>query len=90
MPSDRAARLRRLQFRAWHRGTKEADLMIGGFVDRHLGSLDDADIAWVERLLEENDVDIMAWVLGTVPCPDAYRGPLFDAMQRLDYLTIAR
>lgn len=64
--------------------------MIGGFVDKHLETLDADQIAWIERLLEENDVDIMAWVLGTAPCPDAYRGPLFDAMQRLDYLTIAR
>ncbi len=87
---DRETRLKRLRYRAWHRGTKEADLMIGGFVDKHLETLDADQIAWIERLLEENDVDIMAWVLGTAPCPETYRGPLFDAMQRLDYLTIAR
>ena len=28
-------RLARAKFRAWHRGTREADYMIGGFFDRY-------------------------------------------------------
>jgi antitoxin CptB len=83
---DRDARLRRLKFRAWHRGTQEADLMIGGFFDRHHGSWSDADIAWFEALLEEQDVDIMAWAIGTAPAPQRFEGPMLKRLQALDYI----
>ncbi len=84
----RAARKRRLQFRASHRGTREADIMIGGFVDREIDALSDADIAWFELLLEELDVDIMAWITATRAPPPIYATPMMQAMQRLDYLNI--
>ncbi|WP_353228692.1 succinate dehydrogenase assembly factor 2 [Novosphingobium sp.] len=86
----RQHRLRRLKFRAWHRGTREADYMIGCFFDRHHAAWDDAAIAWFERLVDEEDVEIMAWALGTLPVPAAYAGPLMDAMVRLDYVDIPR
>lgn len=90
MTSDLEARKRRLRFRAWHRGTKEADIMIGSFVDRAIDTMSVEDIAWFERFLEENDVDIMSWVIGRTPTPAVYEGPLMDAMRRLDYLPISR
>ena len=62
---DRDARLKRLRFRAWHRGTREADLLIGGFFDRCTARWGEAEMAWFEALLEEQDVDIMAWAIGT-------------------------
>ena len=67
-------RLRRLQFRAWHRGTREADYMIGGFFDRYAADWGEAEIAWFEALIEEDDHDIMAWALGTLPVPASVRG----------------
>jgi antitoxin CptB len=87
---DVADRLRRLKFRAWHRGTREADYMVGCFFDRHHAAWTDAEIALFERLVEEEDVDIMAWALGTQAIPAAYAGPLLDAMVRLDYVDIPR
>ena len=45
-PMDREHRLKRLRFRAWHRGTKEADLMIGGFFDRYGAEWGEAELAW--------------------------------------------
>lgn len=83
-------RLRRLKFRAWHRGTREADYMIGCFFDRHHASWAEAEIDLFERLVEEEDVEIMAWALGTMPIPAAYDGPMMDAMIRLDYVEIPR
>ena len=59
-------RLAALKFRAWHRGTREADYMIGGFFDRYHATWGEAEVAWFEALIEEDDVDIMAWVLGTL------------------------
>ena len=87
---DRANRIKRLQFRAWHRGTKEADLLIGGFFDTNSASWTDAEMAWFETLLHEDDVDIMAWAIGTLPVPDAFDGPMMEQMKKLDYIPIAR
>ena len=83
-------RLRRLHFRAWHRGTREADYMIGGYFDRYSSEWGEAEVAWFEALIDEDDVDIMAWALGTLDVPDEYRGELMAAMQRLDYVVIPR
>ncbi len=85
---DRAHQLKRLRFRAWHRGTKEADLLIGGFFDRDSAGWDAAGIAWFEALLEEQDVDIMAWAIGREAWPARYLGAQQVAMARLDYITI--
>ena len=87
---DRETRLKRLRFRAWHRGTKEADLLIGGFLDRYGEAWSEAEMDWFEALLEEQDVDIMAWAIGTQPVPERYQGAMMTAMQRLDYLPIDR
>jgi antitoxin CptB len=58
------ARRRRLRFRAWHRGTKEMDLMLGPYADAHAGALDEAGIARLESLMEEADTDLLKWVVG--------------------------
>lgn len=83
-------RLARAKFRAWHRGTREADYMIGGFYDRYHASWDEAALAWFEALLDEDDVDVMAWALGTQPAPGHLEGPLLATMQKLDYVDIPR
>ncbi|MDB5690418.1 MAG: hypothetical protein JWL91_2294 [Sphingomonas bacterium] len=83
-------RLKRLRFRAWHRGTKEADLLVGGFFDTHSASWQEAEIAWFEALIAEEDVEIMAWAIGTATPPPRYEGAMMQAMRRLDYIPIAR
>jgi antitoxin CptB len=83
---DRDARLRRLGFRAWHRGTKEADLLIGGFFDRYAQGWSEAEIAWFEALIEEQDVDIMAWAIGTAAVPARYQGEMMLRLHQLDYI----
>jgi len=83
-----ASRLARAKFRAWHRGTREADYMIGGFYDRHHAVWGERELAWFEALLDEDDVDVMAWALGTIAAPEKYRGPQLEQLQRLDYVTI--
>lgn len=87
---DRESRLRRMQFRAWHRGTREADYMFGGFFDRHHARWDASELAWFEALLDEDDVDVMAWALGTGEPPARFVGAQMDALRRLDYVRIAR
>ena len=80
--------LRRLRFRAWHRGTKEADLIIGGFFNRFGQDWTLEEAQWFERFLDEEDVDIMAWALGTQEVPEMWRGSMMDAFRRLDFISI--
>ena len=88
MPSD--PELKRLAWRAHPRGTKEADMLIGGFFDAHHGAWGADDCALFEEMLEEQDVDIMAWALGTAEPPERFAGPMFDALKKLDYIQVAR
>jgi len=82
-------RLKRLKFRAWHRGTREADYMIGGFFDRYSPAWGETEVAWFEAVVEEDDVDIMAWALGTAAPPAHLDKPeLIAAMRRLDYIPL--
>jgi len=83
---DRADRLKRLRFRSWHRGTKEADMMIGGFFDRYGAGWSDEEIDWYERFLEEQDVDIMAWAIGTQPVPERFQGEMMRKIKELNYI----
>ena len=87
---DLSQRLAKAKFRAWHRGTREADYTFGGFFDRYSPEWGEAELAWFEALLEEDDVDVMAWMLQTAIVPDRFAGAQMDAMQRLDFVTIPR
>ena len=62
--------------------------MIGGFFDRYHAGWDEPALAWFEALLEEDDVDVMAWALGTLPVPERFAGAQMAAMRRLDYVSI--
>jgi antitoxin CptB len=86
--TDLAPRLARAKFRAWHRGTREADLMIGGFFERHHAAWSEAELAWFEALLDEDDVDVMAWALQAQAAPARFNGPQLEALQKLDFVTI--
>ena len=66
------ARLKRLKIRSWRRGIKEMDLILGGWSDRYLASLPDADVALYDALLGENDHDLYQWVSGQAPTPEHY------------------
>jgi antitoxin CptB len=83
---DRNDRLKRLRFRAWHRGTREADLLVGGYFDACAERWSDEDMAWFEALLEEQDVDIMAWAIGTAAPPERYEGPLMQRLKSVNYI----
>jgi antitoxin CptB len=88
MPSD--LELKRIGWRAHHRGTKEADLLIGGFFDAHHASWGAIECELFDEMLREQDVDIMAWAHGTAEPPERFKVPLIEALKRLDYVRIAK
>ena len=66
---DLEARRRRLRFRCWHRGTREADLLLGSFADRYVGGMDTAQLDRFERLLGNSDPDLYNWMTEREPVP---------------------
>jgi len=62
----------KLRFRAWRRGTSEADLLLGGFVDRHVATLSRVSLEQLEQLLDVDDPLVEAWVFGRRPAPAAF------------------
>ena len=83
---DRDTLLKRLRFRAWHRGVREADMLVGGYFDRWHEAWDEDETQWFEALLEEQDVDILAWAMGTAAVPARWQGEMMNRLQALDYI----
>jgi antitoxin CptB len=88
MPPD--PELKRLHWRAHHRGTREADLLVGGFFDANCEQWGLEERAQFEAMLDEQDVDIMAWAHGTTQAPDRYPASMIVALKALNYIRIAR
>lgn len=59
--------------RSWRRGTREMDLILGPFADRHLAGLSAADLVLYDQLLEENDQDLYQWLTGQQEPPAPLR-----------------
>ncbi|MBE7219865.1 MAG: succinate dehydrogenase assembly factor 2 [Caulobacteraceae bacterium] len=76
------ARLNRIHFRAWRRGFREADLILGPFADRHAPEMDEGELDRFEALLEVPDQDLWAWIIGREPPAPEFDGPLLQAIQR--------
>jgi len=72
MPESLERRRKRLAFRAWHRGMKELDLLIGGFADRHLAALSPAQLDRFEALLDVPEPLMYRWLMGFESPPGAY------------------
>jgi len=66
---DLPMRRRRLRYRAWHRGTREMDLVLGPFADAHLDRFGTSDLDRLEALMDEADPDLLKWVIGQEPVP---------------------
>lgn len=63
-------RLGRITFRAWRRGFREADLVLGPFVDQVGPTLDESELDSLEALLaEDDDHRLYAWIIGSEPTP---------------------
>jgi antitoxin CptB len=74
-------RLKKLRFRAWRRGFREIDLIFGRFADRYGDDFTEADYLAFEALLDENDQDVYAWIIGQSPTPAAFQTPLMARLQ---------
>ncbi len=71
---------KRLFYRAHHRGTKEMDLVLGSFAEKHLSTYDAVGLERFAEILEESDADFLNWVTGQAPVPDDDAGGMIAAI----------
>lgn len=81
-------RRRRMRFRAWHRGMRETDLILGRFADVHLADLSEEELDQFEALLAEIDRDILAWLTGEASVPAEVATPLFLRLAEFSRATL--
>jgi antitoxin CptB len=77
---DLSMRRRRLRYRAWHRGTKEMDLVLGPFCDAHLPAYGAPELDRLEALMDEEDTDLLKWVMGQEPVPPCADASLLETI----------
>jgi antitoxin CptB len=75
------ARRRKLLFRAWHRGMREMDLIMGRFADATIEQLAADELADFELLLEVPDRELLAWITGEFAVPPNYDTALFRRLR---------
>ncbi|MGH8191515.1 MAG: succinate dehydrogenase assembly factor 2 [Rhodanobacteraceae bacterium] len=55
--------LKRLRWRC-RRGTRELDVLLGGWLDRHAGAGDAAMLQAFDELLDQQDPELWDWLMG--------------------------
>lgn len=78
-------RRKRLRFRAWHRGTREMDLLVGSFADAHLEGFESDQLDRFEGLLLEADPDLYAWMIGRADPPNDLDHDVMRMMRAFEY-----
>ena len=74
-------RLRKLNFRAWRRGFREADLIVGGFADAELARMSGEELDAFERLLEVPDGDLYDWIVERAEPAPEHDGPVMHRLR---------
>lgn len=78
-------RRRKLKFRAWRRGFREMDLLMGSFADAHLADMSEEDLSEFERLLSTPDWEVYAWLIGQKTVPGNFNSALLTRMMEFRY-----
>ncbi len=74
-------RCKRILFRAWHRGMREMDLIMGRFAEENLNTMSAADLVEFELLIEVPDRDLLAWITNREDTPQNYDTPVLEALK---------
>ena len=83
--ADLDPRRRRILFRAWHRGIREMDLIMGRFADAAIGDLSDSDLTEFERLSDVPDPELYTWIAGQHPVPPDFDTALFRRLRTFNH-----
>lgn len=82
---DRETRLKQLRYRAWRRGFREHDFLMGTYADTKLADQEDAGLSAFDALLDQADWDVYYWIVGQKPVPAEFQGPVMTALQDMTF-----
>ena len=74
-------RRKQILYRAWHRGTREMDLVLGRFADAHLADLSEEQLDDLEGLMQAPDPEIYKWLSGSHPVPANWDTPIVHTIR---------
>ncbi len=86
MSESHEKRLKRLRYRSHYTGTKETDIILGGFAEMHLDALTPEQLDRFEALVATPEPDVYMWISGRMPVPDEFDN---DIMAMLKNFKIA-
>jgi antitoxin CptB len=84
--ADLGVRRRRIVFRAWHRGIREMDLVLGRFADAHAATLTPGEVDDFEALMDAPDPEVFQWITGAKPTPPNYETALLQRIRAFDFV----
>ena len=79
--ADLDPRRRKILFRAWHRGIREMDLLMGQFADAEIWTLTESELDDFEALIEVPDRDLFSWITSSEETPTNYDTALFRRLK---------
>jgi antitoxin CptB len=82
-------RLKKISYRAWHRGFREADMILGPFAEARLEAMSAAELDAFEALIDQPDHDLYGWIIGRDAAPRQFEGPVLEQL-RAFHLTLGR
>lgn len=74
-------RRRRIVYRAWHRGFREMDLIMGSFCDEVIIGLSEGEVEDFEKLIDAPDHELYAWIRSAEPVPAEHDTPIFRRLR---------
>jgi antitoxin CptB len=83
--TDRDTRIKQLRYRAWRRGFREHDFLMGTFADDKLAHQDEAGLDAFDALLDQADWDVYYWIVGQKPVPAAFESNVMKELQAMSF-----
>ena len=70
-----------LLYRSCHRGCKETDILLGGFVKNKINDFNEESLVQYSKLVLEDDAIIYDWILQKTPTPAQYQDLIHNIRQ---------
>jgi antitoxin CptB len=76
--------IRKLIYRAWHRGTKELDLVLGNFAESKIHEFSQSELHDFTVILDEEDPDLYQWLINNQNPADHINADIINRIR--DYI----
>ena len=83
-----AHRRKKLKFRAWHRGIKEMDMILGKYADEHLEHMSDEQMDEFSLLLQQPDDEMYKWVSGARQVPAEFDTEIMKTLKSFSMIPV--